>query len=96
MLKSGMGGPEVIENLRQLGVGNPEAVFKKATDTLTPIVPSAAQPAPENMFSKQAVSAFSAGADDKLDEAIALLKALAETNKKILEASRDILLRLKS
>ncbi len=34
--------------------------------------------------------------DDKLDEAIALLKALNDLNKKILEANRDILLRLKS
>ena len=34
-------------------------------------------------------------AGEKLDEAIALLKALAEINKKILETNRDILLRLK-
>ncbi len=32
---------------------------------------------------------------DKLDDAIALLKALQEINKKILETNRDILLRLR-
>ena len=36
-----------------------------------------------------------AALDAKMDEALALLKSLQELNKKILEANRDILLRLK-
>ena len=35
-------------------------------------------------------------AEEKLDDAIALLKALAEVNKKILETNREMLLRLKN
>ena len=100
MLKSGMGPAEVIENLRQLGVGDPEGVFSKATETLKPLQPSASQPEPESLFSKSSgagssSAAFSGDAEGKLDEALALLKALAEINKKILETNRDILLRLK-
>lgn len=42
-------------------------------------------------------SAPAAGSvEEKLDDAIALLKALQEINKKILEANRDVLLRLKA
>ena len=99
MLKSGMSESEVLENLRQLGVGNPEEVFRKATETLKPMEPPAAQTAPEGLFSKASSQLLSAAmpgdTEGKLDEALALLKALQETNKKILETNRDILLRLK-
>ncbi len=99
MLKSGMAEAEVLENLRQLGVGNPEEVFRKATETLKPMAPPASPQAPDSLFSKplpSQASGPSGDIGDKLNEALALLKALQETNKKILETNRDILLRLKN
>ena len=48
----------------------------------------------ESVESEAEAAVFSKGADEKLDDAIALLKSLQDINKKILETNRAVLLRL--
>lgn len=100
MLQRGMGEEEVLATLKEIGIENPEAVLQEASKEL-----KGAPPAEEpQVVEEHEVAAPSAAAeaisteaiDAKLDEALALLKALQELNKKILEANREILLRLKA
>ena len=53
------------------------------------------QPTREPPVENIALRTMPGGAEEKLDDAIALLKALHEINKKILETNREVLLRLK-
>lgn len=57
--------------------------------------PSEAESVAAAVNTVQPVASLPGSADEKLDEAIALLKALNDLNKKILDSNRDILLRLK-
>lgn len=140
MAKKGLNEAQIVSSLRDLGVRNPEAVYKQAMDNLKPVTPvsnevqepvkrEARQPRLEALSTPPSAQRASApevqpavlpqaraspsgeplliveeekplppratASADKLDEAIALLKALHEVNKKILETNRDILMRLK-
>lgn len=141
MLQRGMSEEEILSTLRDIGIDNPDAIYKDALaafqkkqaraaastlpQRLTPPAPAPAPraaapeeegarpPAEELLFGEKRVveerevaapeggaaegvsSASAAALDAKLDEALALLKTLQDLNKKILEANRDILLRLR-
>ncbi len=109
LLDRGMAPEEIKRNLLELGVQNPDELLNDAREHMKEV--SLTQETPKDLFKdaddlkafakeeKPAASAFvSTGkqdADSKLDEIIALLKALQEINKKVLETDRQVLLRLK-
>ncbi len=155
MLNAGMSEQQIKDNLKELGIENPDAVFADAVDQMKPMSPgtsiqkttppaeaapdeekelfaSDARGRPEDADSLKPGFSFTrvseageneehvsdqkelaASATDlmksvsktslsdldtveqKLDQTIALLKALQDINQKILQSQRDVLLRLK-
>ncbi|MBI5225817.1 hypothetical protein HY994_01090 [Candidatus Micrarchaeota archaeon] len=163
MLNAGMSEQQIKDNLKELGIEDPDTVFAEAIDRMKPVstsgpapkatsAPTAAPTLPEStdeggsqdkeLFGGSEKSGFSftrvsdqgekeetvqaneksaAGSSDmaesavslmrpisktsltgdldtveqKLDQTIALLKALQDINQKILQSQRDVLLRLK-
>ncbi len=163
MLKTGMSEAQIKDNLKELGIEDPDAVFAEAVDRMKPVStsgpapkPTATEPKPsaapsessedageeKELFGNSEKSGFSFtrvtdqgekvetvqdaqktgqnGTDmaesavslmrpisktslsgdldtveQKLDQTIALLKALQDINQKILQSQRDVLMRLK-
>ncbi len=154
MLNTGMSEQQIKDNLKELGIEDPDAVFADAVDQMKPMSPGAPAPKPvvrpepepgeekelfgddsrrsepegqakpgfsftrvsdrgENEERVSDAPALAAHAEElmrsvsktslsdldtveqKLDQTIALLKALQDINQKILQSQRDVLLRLK-
>ncbi len=121
MKDAGMSDPDIVENLKELGIKKPEEELSKA---LREIEKNTAKKQGESeeslritkirgeqeedidvkkileggepeLMKKVAYTNFSKidQVEDKLDQVIALLKALHELNKKILETNRDLLVK---
>ncbi len=122
MKSAGMTEQEILANLQELGIENPEEKVatvlkelesekpsgeenslritkiegeKERTVDIGGIIESGEKTQGE-LMKKVAASDISNADDieDKLDQVIALLKALQEVNKKILETNRDVLVKL--
>lgn len=93
MLKRGMSEQEIRENLRDLGVDDPDSVYASAV---------AEEPAGEAGDATPSVSKLAAAAyadteklEKKIGELAAKVDALLEVNQQILDTNRQILLRIK-
>ena len=93
MLKRGMSEEEIKANLRDLGVDDPDAVYSSAV---------AEEPAGEAGDATPSVSKLAAAAyadteklEKKIEDLAAKVDSLLEVNQQILDASRQILLRIK-
>ncbi len=110
MKDAGMSYPDILSNLKELGIANAEEQLGKIAKELDgDEKPARKEPRHErevkterNEREKQSAdegetedaSPRRKGTEEKMDKIIALLKSLHELNSKILESNRDILTKL--
>ena len=101
MLKRGMGEEEIKENLRELGVDDADAVYSSAVKQVQfsqvasePLATPSVSRLEQEVFSGMpAVDAEKL--ERKVDDLAARVRSLEEVMQKILDANRQILLRLR-
>lgn len=100
MLRRGMSEQEVKQNLLELGVDNADALYSqavKAQQATSPVEGAPeATPSVSRLAQEMPPSVDAENLERKMGDLEAQLKALNEVMQKILDADRQILLRLKA